>query len=180
MTERQLRESRSSHGLRQCRICLEGEEGEPVTSPCNCKGSIEYVHRACLKEYFVHRFKGAPRGERRRMKECLECEICKEPIRSLRVQSVRRCARCSELGESVETEDIFFVVIYLLLYVGFHVVGVIIIIQDSLLAKVIGSVWLTATVIAFNYGLYKLVRKLLTVREAQVVESPTDLSLPAP
>ena len=61
-------------------------------------------------------------------------------------------------------------VVYLLLYVGFHVVGVIIIVQDTLLAKVIGAVWLTATVIAFNFGLYKLVRKLFTVREAQVME----------
>lgn len=59
----------------------------------------------------------------------------------------------------------------MLLYVGFHVVGVIIIIQETLLAKVIGSIWLTITVIAFNYGLYKLVKKLLTVREAQIVNT---------
>lgn len=62
--------------------------------------------------------------------------------------------------------------IYMLLYIGFHVVGVIIIIQDTLLAKVIGSVWLAATVVAFNFGLYKLTRKLFTVREAQVTEVP--------
>jgi hypothetical protein len=74
------------------------------------------------------------------------------------------------MGESLEAEDVFFMVVYLLLYVGFHVVGVIIIIQDSLLARVIGSVWLAATIIAFNFGLYKLVRKLFTVREAQVME----------
>ncbi len=61
-------------------------------------------------------------------------------------------------------------VIFMLLYVGFHVVGIIIIIQESLLARVIGAVWLAATIIAFNFGLYNLVRKLLTVREAQVME----------
>jgi hypothetical protein len=80
--------------------------------------------------------------------------------------------RCEELGEGLEVEDVFFVAVYLLLYVGFHVVGVIIIIQDSLLAKVIGSVWLAATVVAFNFGLYKLIRKLFTVREAQVMDVP--------
>lgn len=58
----------------------------------------------------------------------------------------------------------------MLLYVGFHVVGVIIIIQASLLAWIIGGVWLAATLIAFNFGLYKLIRKLFTVREAQVME----------
>jgi hypothetical protein len=73
------------------------------------------------------------------------------------------------LGDSLEAEDVFFIIVYLLLYVGFHVVGVVIIIQDSLLAKVIGSVWLAATLVAFNFGLYKLVRKLFTVREAQVM-----------
>ena len=69
----------------------------------------------------------------------------------------------------MKSEDVFFIVVYMLLYVGFHVVGVVIIIQDSLLAKVIGSVWLAATLMAFNFGLYKLVRKLFTVREAQVM-----------
>jgi hypothetical protein len=73
------------------------------------------------------------------------------------------------LGDSLEAEDVCFIIVYLLLYVGFHVVGVVIIIQDSLLAKVIGSVWLAATLVAFNFGLYKLVRKLFTVREAQVM-----------
>ena len=73
------------------------------------------------------------------------------------------------MGDSLEAEDVCFIIVYLLLYVGFHVVGVVIIIQDSLLAKVIGSVWLAATLVAFNFGLYKLVRKLFTVREAQVM-----------
>ena len=69
----------------------------------------------------------------------------------------------------MEAEDVFFMVVYMLLYVGFHAVGVVIIMQDSLLGKVIGSVWLAATLIAFNFALYKLVRKLFTMREAQVM-----------
>jgi E3 ubiquitin-protein ligase DOA10 len=77
MTERPLRGSGSTTEPRQCRICLESGEEESMSSPCSCKGSIEFVHRACLKEYFCHRFKAAARAERRRMKERLECEICK-------------------------------------------------------------------------------------------------------
>ena len=51
----------------------------------------------------------------------------------------------------------------------FHAAGVIIILQDKVHAIVIGSVWLAATFIAFNYGLYKIIRKLFTTREATVV-----------
>lgn len=35
--------------LKQCRICLE-TEGELIT-PCNCKGTIKYVHRECLQKW---------------------------------------------------------------------------------------------------------------------------------
>jgi hypothetical protein len=61
-------------------------------------------------------------------------------------------------------------VVFLVLYVGFHVVGVIIVMQDSLIGRIIGSFWLTATVIGFNYGLFRIIRKLLMVREAAVKE----------
>ena len=54
--------------------------------------------------------------------------------------------------------------LYAILYIGFHVVGIVIIVQDTVLAKIIGAVWLSATVIAFNYGLYKIIRKLFTIR----------------
>jgi len=36
-----------------CRICmLEGpNEDDPLIAPCNCKGSVEYVHLGCLREW---------------------------------------------------------------------------------------------------------------------------------
>jgi len=58
----------------------------------------------------------------------------------------------------------------MILYIGFHVVGVIIIVQDSLIAKIIGSFWLGATIIGFNYGLYKIIKKLFMVRDAEIME----------
>lgn len=32
-----------------CRICM--EPGENMMSPCRCKGTIRYVHRACIQEW---------------------------------------------------------------------------------------------------------------------------------
>jgi hypothetical protein len=44
-----------------CRICL--EEDDKVISPCNCKGSAEFVHEACLQKW-------------RRNQRRFRCEIC--------------------------------------------------------------------------------------------------------
>lgn len=38
-----------------CRYCF-SEENEPdLVSPCKCKGTTKYVHKKCLKEWFVHK-----------------------------------------------------------------------------------------------------------------------------
>jgi hypothetical protein len=38
---------------RTCRFCLDSEEAEqnPLIAPCACKGSSQYVHRECLKQW---------------------------------------------------------------------------------------------------------------------------------
>jgi len=68
-----------------CRICL-GEdfstaEDNILINPCNCKGSCEYMHLSCLKDWIKSKIM---------VKECettiiyfwkrLECEVCKEPL----------------------------------------------------------------------------------------------------
>jgi hypothetical protein len=68
----------------------------------------------------------------------------------------------------MEGEDIFFLIVYMLLYVGFHTIGVILILQDSVVSKVIGAFWLAFSLACFNYGLYKIVKELCFVRDAQV------------
>ena len=37
----------------ECRICLESNN-RPMTSPCNCSGSAEYIHIECLQEYLLY------------------------------------------------------------------------------------------------------------------------------
>eukprot|EP00667_Euglena_gracilis_P019201 EG_transcript_20511 len=46
-----------------CRICREGSAEGPLTSPCECKGSIKWVHQHCLLEWVMR-------------SPSLTCEMC--------------------------------------------------------------------------------------------------------
>ena len=37
----------------QCRICLDEENTGDLISPCECKGTMRYVHRTCLNKWRV-------------------------------------------------------------------------------------------------------------------------------
>jgi len=72
----------SSNGELQstlCRICLlEGPgEDDPLIAPCQCKGSIEYVHLGCLRHWIRGRLNlsDAPGGSY--FYRPLSCELCK-------------------------------------------------------------------------------------------------------
>lgn len=62
-----------------CRICLlEGPgEDDPLITPCQCKGSIEYVHLGCLRHWIRGRLNlsDAPGGSY--FYRPLTCELCK-------------------------------------------------------------------------------------------------------
>lgn len=62
-----------------CRICLmEGPgENDPLIKPCNCKGSIEYVHLKCLRYWTKSRLSlgESPLGSYNY--KPLPCELCK-------------------------------------------------------------------------------------------------------
>jgi hypothetical protein len=64
-----------------CRICLlEGStEEDPLIRPCQCKGSIEYVHLGCLRHWVKGRLNlsDAPGGSY--FYRPLPCELCKAP-----------------------------------------------------------------------------------------------------
>lgn len=76
---------------KSCRICmLDGpNEDDPLIAPCNCKGSVEYVHLGCLREWIRVRQNLPARNE-----PCdgfeyhpLTCDLCKGPYSS----AVRHC-----------------------------------------------------------------------------------------
>ena len=52
-----------------CRICYgESEEKNMLISPCNCKGSVKYIHERCLRYWRCHG---------KQFKQISTCEQCK-------------------------------------------------------------------------------------------------------
>ncbi|XP_026191683.1 uncharacterized protein LOC34619087, partial [Cyclospora cayetanensis] len=65
----------------QCRICLlEGnQEGDPLISPCDCKGSIRFVHLECLRHWITGRLNFHEQQQKPIFVRQLLCELCKIP-----------------------------------------------------------------------------------------------------
>lgn len=68
----------------QCRICLlEGnQENDPLISPCDCKGSIKFVHLECLRHWINGRLNLSEQQQRPVFVRQLLCELCKVPYPS--------------------------------------------------------------------------------------------------
>mmetsp|Transcript_53189 Transcript_53189/g.84604 ORF Transcript_53189/g.84604 Transcript_53189/m.84604 type:complete len:428 (+) Transcript_53189:43-1326(+) len=64
-----------------CRICLlegPGEDGnDPLITPCECKGSIEYVHLGCLRHWIRGRLNFPETSMGSYFYRPLSCELCK-------------------------------------------------------------------------------------------------------
>jgi len=65
--------------LTQCRICLlEGSsEDDPLITPCECKGSIEFVHLGCLRHWVKGRLNFSDNAQGSYFYRPLACELCK-------------------------------------------------------------------------------------------------------
>lgn len=50
----------------ECRICFENGQVQPLVQPCNCTGTMKYVHRACVDRM-------------RRQTNAYKCTICLGP-----------------------------------------------------------------------------------------------------
>ncbi|XP_064488047.1 E3 ubiquitin-protein ligase MARCHF2-like [Ornithodoros turicata] len=55
--------SSSGEGQPLCRICLLGDDKQPLLEPCNCRGSIGSVHQECLERWISRTANG-------------KCQIC--------------------------------------------------------------------------------------------------------
>lgn len=62
-----------------CRICLGEDEPEnPIISPCNCTGSVKFIHLECIKEWLEgKKHKKETPIVNSYIWRGLECEICK-------------------------------------------------------------------------------------------------------
>ncbi|XP_034051155.1 LOW QUALITY PROTEIN: E3 ubiquitin-protein ligase MARCH7 [Thalassophryne amazonica] len=60
-----------------CRICQMGEESasNPLIEPCNCTGSLQYVHQECIKKWLHSKISSGTNLE-----GITTCELCKEKL----------------------------------------------------------------------------------------------------
>jgi len=67
---RQISEKIGQKDQKTCRICSDDtcSYGDKWIRPCHCKGSVEWVHLLCLKQWFTHSNK-------------MSCEICTCPYK---------------------------------------------------------------------------------------------------
>jgi hypothetical protein len=66
-----------------CRICFEPQEaGNPFLIPCNCSGSVKYIHEACLKVWLVSKEQNL---------EDVHCELCNTKY-DMEFKFRKRCA----------------------------------------------------------------------------------------
>ena len=70
-----------------CRFCLGGFENEsnPLVSPCNCCGSIKYVHINCLKEFYCTKGLVVPDEDSAVsiLTRTLTCQLCKATLKGI-------------------------------------------------------------------------------------------------
>lgn len=61
----------------QCRICFEGDTSDEssgtLITPCNCKGSLKYIHEECLKKQII--------ANSVHLEKDHHCELCLEKYR---------------------------------------------------------------------------------------------------
>lgn len=90
-----------------CRICHDDDADEPLISPCDCKGSLNYCHASCLRSWLTEKVQN--------LKEP-SCEICKcaYEVRYERVGR-RDCGPCRQFRG--RREFIHFVVMSFCIFV---------------------------------------------------------------
>lgn len=66
--------------LKTCRICLleGGDQEDPLIDPCECKGSIQYVHLNCVRHWMEGRLCLADKLKNVYFYKQLQCELCKK------------------------------------------------------------------------------------------------------
>lgn len=69
---------------KSCRICLldGGDLEDPLINPCECKGSIEYVHLNCVRHWIEGRLNLAEKPQNVFYFKQLHCELCKKDYAS--------------------------------------------------------------------------------------------------
>lgn len=64
-----------------CRICLMEDQLDDLLSPCECMGSMEYVHPECLRKWMSNKVTVKNNNKCTTLSwKKFECEVCKTPF----------------------------------------------------------------------------------------------------
>ena len=70
-------------GKQACRICLSDThtKKDPLISPCQCSGSVQYIHVNCLREWLKTKLETTANGKSTiYTSDTPTCELCKSPF----------------------------------------------------------------------------------------------------
>lgn len=81
---------------RTCKICFDDEKQEEIISPCNCKGSMAYVHKSCLKEWL---------NVNKENDKYFTCSECKSPYKRETSEACDR--RAKNMANLINVGNIF-------------------------------------------------------------------------
>jgi hypothetical protein len=85
----------------ECRICLsEEEEGNRLISPCNCTGSVKYMHTKCFHTWIYKKYEDPLQREQVLSTEGLKCEICHQRY-LYSYEHIRKCCNCQVFKRKV-------------------------------------------------------------------------------
>ena len=87
-----------------CRICFEIETSQnPLISPCECSGSMKYIHEECLKKWIC---------SKTRDPKTFSCDVCKQ---SLQMEiNVKLVLSCKELKNEIFKILLFPIIIIIM------------------------------------------------------------------
>lgn len=72
--EEKVEETLSSTPIeRVCRVCQDGEEEELLIAPCECTGTVRWIHRSCLDRWRLESVQRNPQ-------HVTHCELCHKPF----------------------------------------------------------------------------------------------------
>ena len=119
-----------------CRICYEAESTEnPVITPCECSGSMKFIHEQCLKTWILSQTKDP---------KVFSCDICKYAIKmEIKLESIfsRKNVK-KEMFKMLLLPCIIFIVTTILAFIFFTLFS-----KSSTSVSTPGKIYLSAVVI---------------------------------
>lgn len=79
-----------------------------MISPCECSGSLKFVHQNCLKEWLHTRVVKASEADED-SRQLTDCQICKTAI-PVRMQMMRRFRSCQQIKQRVDYKLSLFII----------------------------------------------------------------------